>query len=186
MAKQSLCLAEGCSNPAKSKGRCAKHYYRWKVYGTDDAPVSAGLYERFHSRVVVMSSGCWSWSGARNKQGYGHIGIAASKNAKAHRVSYEIHFGKIPNGALVCHSCDNPWCVNPMHLFLGSHQVNMADRGEKGRTATGERNGKSKITREIAAYIKQSALSERVIALELGVHRGTVNAVRSGKTWKDV
>ena len=185
MAVQSICLVDGCNNPAKSWGMCPKHYYRQKVHGSIEPPQKPTLKERLLGRVSLSAKGCWEWRGSLDSSGYGHIGIAAGRNAKAHRVSYQIHRGQIPEGLMVCHKCDNRICVNPDHLFLGSHQDNMADRDLKRRSAAGERNGMSKITREIAAYIKHSPLSERAIARELGLHRGTVNAVRAGRTWKD-
>lgn len=145
------------------------------------------MLDRFLSKVKVdEKSGCWLWQAAKNADGYGHFGVASSTPRKAHRVSYALFVGEIPAGMQVCHSCDTPSCVNPAHLFVGTAQDNMDDRGSKGRTAVGVRNGKSRITPEIAGYIRVSPLSERSLAAELGVHRGTVNAVRSGRTWKEV
>lgn len=144
------------------------------------------MIARFMKKVVLdEESNCWVWTACKNSDGYGHFGVGPSTPGKAHRVSYELFRGPIPDGQMVCHKCDNPSCVNPEHLFLGSGQDNMDDRQAKGRTARGVRNGKSKITPEIARYIRRSPLSERKIARELGVHRGTVNAVRSGRTWKE-
>ncbi|QLB38224.1 HNH endonuclease [Sulfitobacter phage phiGT1] len=142
--------------------------------------------ERFSEKYEINESGCWIWTAAKDQSGYGHFGVGAAKSRKAHRVSYEIYVGVIPRGLQVCHKCDTPSCVNPNHLFLGSLQDNMDDRAAKDRTARGEKNGKAVITAEIAEYIRNSKMSERAIAREIGVHRGTVNAVRSGRTWKKV
>lgn len=141
--------------------------------------------DRFLSKVAFHPDGCWLWDAAKDASGYGHFGIAAAKCQKAHRWAYEMWIGPIPPAMQVCHACDTPSCVNPDHLFLGTAQDNMDDRGAKGRTARGVANGKAKITPEIAAYIRRSPLSERAVARELGVHRGTVNAVRSGRTWAE-
>lgn len=145
------------------------------------------MMDRFLDKVFPEpNTGCWLWGGTVDQSGYGHFGIGSSRCEKAHRVSFKLFNGPIPHGLIVCHNCDVPGCVNPDHLFLGTSKDNAADRDKKGRAALGEKNGKSKITADIARFIKRSDLSERKIATLLGVHRGTVNAVRSGRTWAHV
>lgn len=89
------------------------------------------LRDRFWEKVN-KSGGCWTWTGAQHRQGYGHIRIDDSVEF-AHRVSWNIHFGAIPDGAEIMHVCDNPCCVNPDHLMLGTHRDNMRDMARKGR-----------------------------------------------------
>lgn len=89
------------------------------------------LAERFWQKVKKSDS-CWEWQGANVPKGYGIIG-KDGRNQYAHRVSWELHTGVIPKGLLVCHHCDNPKCVRPDHLFVGTHQDNLRDMSRKGR-----------------------------------------------------
>ena len=90
----------------------------------------------------VTESGCWIWTGARNPRGYGKMCIgprASVKYIDAHRLSYMLHIGEIPDGHVVMHTCDNPSCVNPAHLKLGTQKDNLADRDAKGRRSFRQR-----------------------------------------------
>lgn len=95
------------------------------------------LHHRFSSKVEVRNTGCWKWMGAISKSiGYGVIGLGGRRLGKeyAHRVAWMLAVGPIPAGKEICHHCDNRWCVNPDHLFLGSRSDNMKDAHKKGRT----------------------------------------------------
>ena len=95
------------------------------------------LAERFQGKFIVnKKNGCWEWQAARNKKGYGLIGDENGRDGRtllAHRVSYELFVGPIPSGLLVMHKCDNPRCVNPEHLKVGTAQENSNDMVDKGR-----------------------------------------------------
>jgi hypothetical protein len=96
--------------------------------------------ERFDRNFAQQPRGCWEWTGRRNLQGYGNFSINSRKVA-AHRVAWTLANGPIPAGMHVCHHCDNPPCVRPDHLFLGTAADNIRDRNVKGHTARGERHG---------------------------------------------
>lgn len=100
------------------------------------------MVERFHSSYTTIAEcGCWIWDRSCDKGGYGWFAFERSKTGKAHRASWFIHFGPIPDGLCVLHRCDNPSCVNPHHLFLGTNTENNIDKVTKNRQAYGQRNG---------------------------------------------
>lgn len=96
---------------------------------------SAPVLERFWKYVDKRGPDeCWEWQAFRDEHGYGHLSTESSKHMPAHRYSYEIHHGPIPDGLDICHKCDNPPCCNPVHLFAGTEKDNMADMVAKGRS----------------------------------------------------
>lgn len=112
--------------------------------------------ERLLKNITIDANGCWLWAGARDKGGYGVIRIGSRAkaspikcgNKRAHRISYAIFVGPLPEGMCVCHRCDVPACINPERLFLGTDAENHADRNAKGRQARGERHGMSRASIE--------------------------------------
>lgn len=94
------------------------------------------MREKLSKYSVDPSTGCWNWTGATDKDGYGYLASATNGvrwSKKAHRASYEEFIGPIPEGEMVLHSCDNPPCINPAHLHLGDHKVNAQEMVERGR-----------------------------------------------------
>ena len=99
------------------------------------------LAAAFWARVVKHDAGCWIWTGARNPAGYGGFNVRRQQRL-AHRVAWTMERGAVPDGLCVLHRCDNPPCVNPDHLFLGTQLDNVADMIDKGRVARGDRSGR--------------------------------------------
>src|SRR3989442_111886 len=100
---------------------------------------------RFWAKVD-KSSDCWIWTGALSQRGYGEFSVLSGSWVLAHRFSWQLHFGAIPVGLCVCHACDNRTCVNPSHLWLGTHTANMKDKQVKGRAKTGILKGSHRQT----------------------------------------
>ena len=125
-------------------------------------------------RYEVSNSGCWEWTGAKDRDGYGVFGHHRSKQIRAHRASYELKFGEVKDGVLVFHSCDNPSCINPDHLFLGSPKDNTQDMMKKGRMIAlrGEAHPGAKLTKQKVIEIRaRRSAGEKlsVLANEFGV-----------------
>lgn len=134
---------------------------------------------------------CWSWKGAKSESGYGLIGIRVDKKAitqRAHRVSYAIHNVDFNQKLSVLHSCDNPECCNPLHLFLGTQQDNMSDMAAKDRTARqpGEKNGSSKLTEEqvLEIYSRRGYETSVDLAAAFNVSNATISYIWTQKRWK--
>lgn len=130
---------------------------------------------------------CWLWTGSLSSRGYGSL-PRRSGTQYAHRTSWEIHNGPIPNGMFVCHTCDNKRCVNPAHLFLGSHQDNMDDMVRKGRSRAplGESNGSAKLTEPAVRIIRTSTATTAELAEQFGVSKALIGGVKRRLYWAHV
>lgn len=141
--------------------------------------------EDFLNSFTKQSNGCWGWTGNLGDRGYGRITINNKKWA-AHRFSYQ-HFKGPLNNLQVLHQCDNPKCVNPDHLFLGTHQDNMADMKDKGRGGLNHvRKLHPEQVFEIREIIKNRILSDYEIARIYNVHRVVIRRIRIGKSWNSL
>ncbi len=150
------------------------------IYGTDQ--------ERFWSRVK-KSDGCWEWLGTTDPYGYGQFSTKTCR--LAHRFSWEIHNGPIPDGLFVLHTCDNPPCSNPNHLFLGTHQDNAQDRAKKNRSyhPYGEKNRQAKLTNEkVTAIINRHKLGESRTSLmeAFNISRSVIAKIVTKQGWQHI
>lgn len=156
------------------------------VNGAHARRAAAGtLAQRFWARVN-KSDGCWGWKG-KHRHGYAFLKVG-EKSYAAHRLSVELSGREIPQGLSVLHSCDNPGCVNPAHLTVGTHQDNMTDMYTKGRraAASGERNGRSKLTVDQVNAIRLSTRPTAELARLYRVSFTAVAQIRQRILWKGV
>ena len=150
------------------------------------------LYKRLMLHTRVSAAGCWEWVGSK-RNGYGRMMIGSRtdgtrKSVSTHRLSYELHYGEIPQGMEICHKCDNPCCINPDHLFVGTRQDNTDDRERKGRNnpPKGEKNAKAKLTEKDVLDIRKKRAARKSfgkLAKEYGVCKKTIQNAVSGKSW---
>lgn len=161
---------------------------------------------RFWAKVEKSPDpdGCWVWRGTRTADGYGRFRLNHTPGeVRAHRLSWEIHFGPIPDGMYVCHRCDNRACIRPDHFFLGTAVDNWLDCLSKGRHsvgtrhslslpaghAQGSRNGRAVFTEDDVREIRRqfvAGVSKRRLARENGVSRPTITAIVTRKHWSHV
>lgn len=142
---------------------------------------------RFWGKVNIQGPNeCWNWVAALNKDGYGQFncGLDSGYSFKAPRISWKLHFGEIPQGLNVLHRCDNRKCVNPNHLFLGTHQDNMDDKVFKGRQLKGESHRMAKLTDSQVLLIRSDSRPLKDVALDYGVSKGLISYIRNKKIWR--
>lgn len=138
--------------------------------------------DRFNSKVKPKGS-CLEWQASRFSSGYGQF-FADGKNHRAHRWLYEHVNGKLSDGLVVRHTCDNPACVNIEHLEVGTQRDNINDKVRRGRQLRGENHGRALLTREDVDRIRESNETHRVLAKRFSVSEGCINNIKLRRTWK--
>jgi YHS domain-containing protein len=134
--------------------------------------------ERF-ARHVHKTDTCWLWTAATDGKGYGRF-----DNMAAHRFAYELYIGPIPDKLFVCHKCDNPPCVNPDHLFLGTQKDNMLDCSRKGRTSSGAYKLNRDQVEQIRERYKPGIVTQAQLGQEFGVSKAAISAITRCTRWK--
>lgn len=182
------CSAPACDRPILAKGLCRMHYQRMRTNGSLDALYKPTPMERF-MRFVQKSETCWLWTGAKcNSFGHGRF-----DNSSAHRASWKLFRGPIPFGLHVLHRCDNPPCVNPNHLFVGTARDNILDCIAKGRRRNnapkGENHSDAILTESQVLEIRKLralGFNNPQLAEKYGVSRENISAIATRRTWKHI
>lgn len=158
-----------------------------------DNRLHKSLWDRFHDKAMPEpNTGCWIWTGATKELGYGVIGLGRREQgtAKAHRVAYTLYKGEIPTGLSILHSCDNPWCVNPIHLRAGTLSDNMKDCVARKRNFVPNNRGENatwaKLTVEAVYHIRERLMTGILYAKLYNVSKSTIYAVWNGDNWATV
>jgi hypothetical protein len=184
---------DGCGkelkpDPRYSKAQWAKRKYCSKqCFSSEIKHDIADQLRVFESSYQVDNkTGCWIWMKSRCEKGYGMFRLFG-RGIRAHRAGWYFHNQEmIPDGVIACHKCDNPPCVNPGHIFLGSQQDNMDDMRKKGRARhlKGGENKNAVLTERQVMGILQSDIPATKLAPVLDVCESTIRAIRQGKNWK--
>jgi hypothetical protein len=139
-------------------------------------------------QYVQKTETCWLWTGSTDANGYGRFTAVyldgRRRSSTSHRYSYELHYGKIPDGMLACHKCDRPGCLNPSHLFLGTEQDNNRDKIKKNRHRKAD-GSQTILTDEDVKTIKQTSNLVQ-LATEMGVSPRCILNIMLGKSWKHI
>jgi hypothetical protein len=178
---------------------CAKEFHPWQGRETTTRTCSRQCNGAVSSKMnsnqasdfeanFEKTEGCWEWKTTLPSSRYPRF-MLRYKHNQAHRFSYEYYKGPIPDGLMVCHSCDNRHCVNPEHLWLGTQADNLADMAAKGRghklpPLHSEAHPLSKITKETALAIRSDARIAKDIAADYGVSKSLVWGIKKGTHWK--
>lgn len=172
------CICEYCSSPYLVK---PSKLGISRFCGKDCFNANKKTPEIRFWRYVKKTDYCWEWTGSRDRDGYGKI----LNHLSAHRYSYQLHKCIPPTDLVVRHTCDNPGCVNPDHLILGTVLSNSRDMVDRGRSLRGERNHKAKLHILQVRAIRESSLPISDLALLNGVSQSLIYQIKRGDIWKD-
>jgi len=191
-----ICCIKECNLPVVALGLCNKHWRRNKKFGSPAAvSCHSGSFrglsaeERF-AKSVVKTDGCWLWKASKDKNGYGIFRgeLAGVMFTRAHRFSYALHTGDLLVNMHALHTCDNPSCVNPDHLFSGTNADNMRDKVQKGRSRApvGEQNGHAILTERQVRRILKDPRPYAEIAAQYNVAASTIGSIKQRYSWKHI
>ena len=145
----------------------------------------ASVHSTLLSKTAPGKNGCILWTRAKNDQGYG-VTWNGQRTVLAHRRSYELSLGPIPDRLHILHRCDTPSCVNPDHLFPGTDNDNVKDMVAKGRHNIGQKNGTCKLTDKQVLKIRSDTRTQRVIAAEYGITQSQVSWIKNRHGWNHI
>ena len=196
-----VCSEEDCVNPVDCRGLCSVHYRKKRYLG--ELGIIQKQYhgipeiDRLMKRVSKQPNNCWKWLGSyqnkhkrRVSEWHGQWRNSSGNIELVHRASWRRLAGDTPKGVFVLHRCDNPLCVNPDHLFLGTQRDNVKDMWDKGRArqgvSKGENHGCSKLTESQVIEIRTSSENGPTVARRVGVSTSTVYDIRNRKIWTHI
>ena len=184
-----ICSVEGCDTKSRRHGLCTKHFARKKKGQsmTEKSVYEQTDMERFLAKVTPQENGCWYWKYKRY-DGRSNTFYMDGRPQSAYRSAYRLFKGPIAEGLCVCHTCDNGLCVNPDHLWLGTHAENSRDMTEKGRgrPPEGLRNPHARLNPDIVREIRASNETGTQLAKKYGVSKAIVYDVIHGRSWRSV
>lgn len=181
-----ICICMGCDKPFP-----VRHCYRNRIKYCSSQCRSTRFVRRVFWTYYTVKDGCWNWIGIKDRRGYGRVKIKR-KAVLAHRIAWKETFGPIPDGLCVCHKCDNPSCINPSHLFLGTKKDNSTDMVNKQRCNPpyGSRCWRSKLTEsqviEIRRKYNHTLAHQSVLASEYGVRPKAIAKILYRQRWKHI
>jgi hypothetical protein len=184
-ARGNRCSVENCDRPAKARGWCNKHWYRWRAHGDPQWRPDQTGFDTLRILTATPPQDCILWPGFKDPNGYGRVWFKGGYRL-SHRVSYQINVDEIPAHIDVCHSCDTPSCVNPHHLFLGTAADNLRDCKQKGRNAHGVKSGRAKLAESDVRAIRIDPRPTRVIAKQFGIASSGVSGIKRRKLWSHI
>lgn len=192
--KPRACSMEGCDKSARSQELCEMHYTRLRRHGDPEAIMNADRELSISERMerygwTVTDSGCWEFNGPL-RNGYGQISVPGNRSEIASRAAYMAWVGPIEDGLYVCHKCDNPPCINPAHLFLGTHDENVQDSVSKKRHQYGTRQWLAKLTDDEALAVREmyatGRYTQKQVGQVFGIGQTAVSAIVRRVNWKHV
>lgn len=185
-----ICSIDGCFEPYRARGYCRTHHYQWlRSTPASERPLPSAE-ERFWAKVDRGApEQCWTWQAGIGACGYGLFN-ANGKPDRAHRFSLSLRLGRpLRPGSVACHTCDNRVCVNPDHLYEGTHQTNVDDAVSRGRTSRGESHPISKLSEMDVLAIRHLAASgekNRDLAARFGVAEASISNITYGRSWTHI
>jgi len=153
-----------------------------KCPNKSDETILQEAKERFFKSFDIKETGCWEWNALRNRQGYGCMYY--TRSIIASRFSYMIHKGPLEKYKYICHTCDNPCCVNPDHLYQGTPRDNVQDALKRLRHPCGQKSHYAKLTLDQVKYIVESKEKGVDLAKKFGVDKNTICTIRKRKSWR--
>lgn len=185
------CKVDGCEKNVMGHGYCNNHYQRWVKYGDPLAGrVAAGVpmkwLTKFLSEKSWLPDECAVWPFAKNGAGYGVLRIKTHRNRIVSNYVCSLHYGPAPDGAECAHSCNNPSCINPLHLRWATRKENCHDIADSGHAHRGNEHHFSKLSAEDVNYIRATAetMTNKSLASKFGISSAYVSRIRSKKTWR--